>query len=255
MSQMINVIPMKEVMSPSDIEILKNSKFKGFTDAEISYCAKVSNQLQLSPFLNQLHFVRRKNKDGTASIAAQVGIDGFRLAANRTGFYAGADDIAFEIAGPTAKKPMKATATVYKIVGGVRCAFTASARWEEFYNPIGGLWDKLPFQMLGKCAEAQALRKAFPAELAGVYSNEEMDQADVLSKAKAVETKVAESEASTQDEADDSAIVLPKKERITACNCGSELRLSKAGTTYFCPNFKEVGEHVRPIPKAEFESQ
>lgn len=180
MSTALAVVPAKELMNEKDIEILKNSKFKGFTNDEIEYCSKVCNTLSLSPFLNQIHFVKRKNKDNTYSVAAQVGIDGFRLSAQRAGGYAGSDDAVFEYApaDKAQKRPTKATVTVYKIVDGVRCPFTASARWEEFYNSIGGMWDRLPHQMLGKCAEAQALRKAFPAELSGLYTPEEMAQAD-----------------------------------------------------------------------------
>jgi phage recombination protein Bet len=180
------VVGSKDLITEKDIEILKNSKFKGFTNEEIAFCAKVSNQLMLSPFLNQIHFVKRKNKDGTSSVTPQVAIDGFRLAALRAGGYAGSDDIVFEY-GANKARPVKATATVYKVVQGVRCPFTASARWEEFYNPIGGMWDH---QMLGKCAEAQALRKAFPAELSGLYTPEEMNQADAPSKAQDLQAKI-----------------------------------------------------------------
>lgn len=196
MSTLPQVIKSAELMGPADVDILKKSKFKGFTDDEIRYCSKVSQTLNLSPFLNQIHFVRRKNKDGTYSVAAQVGIDGFRLAAQRAGGYAGSDDAVFEYdardTGHT--RPIKATVTVWRMVDGQRCPFTASARWSEFYNPQGGMWDKLPHQMIGKTAEAQALRKAFPAELSGIHTPEEMDQASAPTKAQDIEAKIVEAE-------------------------------------------------------------
>jgi hypothetical protein len=75
--------------------------------------------------------------------------------------------------------PAKATVTVYKAVAGQRCPFTATARWDEYYpgGKKGSQWHKMPYLMLGKCAEALALRKAFPKLLSGMYVAEEMDQA------------------------------------------------------------------------------
>ena len=169
------------VLTDRDIEVLRKSKFKGFSDDEMSYAARVCRQLSLSPFLNQIHFIKR----GSA-VTTQVGIDGLRLAAQRAGGYAGSDDGVFEM-NEGSKIPVKATVTVYKMVEGVRCSFTASAMWSEYCPGAGQdhMWKKMPQTMLAKCAEAKALRKAFPAELAGIYSNEEMQQADpVPSKAK-----------------------------------------------------------------------
>ena len=99
--------------------------------------------------------------------------------ADRTGKYAGNDEPVFD--GRIGEYPAKATVTVWKIVGGVRCNFSASAYWQEYYpGDIKGFqWRKMPHVMLAKCAEAAALRKAFPADLSGVYTHDEMEQANL----------------------------------------------------------------------------
>ena len=135
---------------------------------------KICAETQLNPFRKQIHFIRR----GTSYII-QIGIDGYRSIADRTGLYAGSDDYIFD----DEKNPSKATVTVYKLVNGIRCPFTASARMSE-YKPkdekMAFMWNKMPNLMLGKCSESLALRKAFPNELSGTYTDEEMHQADVI---------------------------------------------------------------------------
>lgn len=178
----------QSLMTAADVAILKNSKFKGFEDHEMAYAIKMSGLLRLNPMLNQVHFVRRKNKDGSYSVTTQVGIDGFRLTAQRAGGYAGSDDAVFEY--NEKDEPTKATTTVYRIVEGQKCSFTASARWDEYYNPLGGQWDRMGHVMLAKCSEALALRKAFPAELSAVNTPEEMDQADRPPKGQQIQDKI-----------------------------------------------------------------
>jgi phage recombination protein Bet len=171
-----------------EIQVLKDTVCKGLTDAELKVFAYAVRRTGLDPFMRQLYAVKRKNKDGTFSMTIQTGIDGYRLTADRTGLYAGSDDPVLD----NEETPNKAVVTVYKMVQGVRCPFTASARWNEYYpgQAQGFMWDKMPCLMLGKVAEALALRKAFPAELSGIYTTEEMDQA----AAKEFETDFTETE-------------------------------------------------------------
>ncbi len=157
----------------SKVDLIKRMVAKDATDDELKLFLHQCQRTGLDPLAKQIYFQKRAGK-----MVIITGIDGYRLVADRTANYAGNDDPIFD----SEENPTKATVTVYKIVGGVRCPYTASARWQQYYpgDQAGQMWRKMPHLMLGKCAEALALRKAFPAELSGVYVREEMDQAGVV---------------------------------------------------------------------------
>jgi phage recombination protein Bet len=151
------------------LELVRRMAAPGSTDEEFELLLYRARVCGLDPLARHIHLMRRGGEGFVV-----VGVDGLRMIADRTGAYAGSDDIEF-VHGP-GEVPLRARATVYKSVSGLRCAFTATARWDEFYpgDDIGGIWRRLPHMMLGKCAEAQALRKAFPVELAGLVLCEEL---------------------------------------------------------------------------------
>ena len=160
------------------VELLRRERCRKLTADQFAVFLHAIDRFQLDPFAGQIHAILRPERKGSdvMKLAVQTGIDGFRLVADRTGRYAGNDDPTFD----NEAKPLRATVTVYKIVGNQRCPFTASARWAQYcpYGNAARMWDKMPHLMLGKCAESLALRKAFPAELSGLYTHEEMQQAD-----------------------------------------------------------------------------
>lgn len=169
------------------IDLIKRTVAKGASDDELRMFIQVCKGANLNPFLKQVHLIPRwDSKAGKEMRTIQVSIDGFRAIAESSGAYAGNDDAIFE--GETdieygEKKnkitvPLKATVTVYKMVEGQRYSFTATARWTEYYPgaKMGFQWHIRPYLMLGKCAEALALRKAFPKLLSGMYAQEEMER-------------------------------------------------------------------------------
>jgi len=173
------------IATQEQIALLKDvvAREQNLTDDELKMFVMVSSKTGLDPFTRQIYAVKREGK-----LTFQTSIDGFRSIADRTGAYAGNDDYLFngglneyQMIENGCKRPITATSTVYKVVGGQRCPYTATARWEEYAinGKSGFMWTKMPFLMLGKCAEALALRKAFPAQMSGLYTGDEMQQADV----------------------------------------------------------------------------
>jgi len=195
--QEITIAPTKAVskktpFSKEQINLIKRTVAKGATDDELALYLIVANKTGLDPFSKQIHFVKRKTKEGYVG-AIQTGIDGYRAVAERSGGYAGSDDPVYD---KEDEKPNRATVTVYKIIQGVRCPFTATARWAEYCPPapMNFMWNKMPFLMLGKVAESLALRKAFPNDLSGIYTEEEMERTGSVVDASEVTPKKPEAE-------------------------------------------------------------
>lgn len=154
--------------------LIKSLIAKDATDDELALFIYQAKRTGLDPLSRQIYFIKYKGK---ASI--QTSIDGFRAIAGRTGEHAGTDDAVFKEEN---NKPLSASVTVYRMVQGQRCAYSATARWSEYNQSFNSLWQKMPYTMLGKCAEALALRKAFPSDLSGLYTQDEMIQTESENK-------------------------------------------------------------------------
>lgn len=176
--------PMEQDWTQDKIALIKRMICVGATDDELQLFLYTCKRTGLDPLAKQIHMVKRWNAAAKREVATiQTGIDGYRLIADRTGKLAGITDPLYGDLNP-AGSPITATVSVYKLLGdGSRAEFTATARFTEYVQTKQDgspnfTWAKMPFLMLGKCAEALALRKAFPADLSGVYTAEEMGQAD-----------------------------------------------------------------------------
>jgi phage recombination protein Bet len=158
-------------VTPDQLELVKRTVAAGATDAELKLYLYDCQRQGVHPLDRLLHFTKRGGK-----YTPVTSIDLMRIRAAETGEYAGSDDAVLD----SDDQPSRASVTVWRIVQGQRCAFTATARWKEYCPPSGQdhMWRKMPATMLGKCAEALALRKGFPRQLAGLYAREELDQAN-----------------------------------------------------------------------------
>lgn len=180
--------------SKSRFETIQRMYFKGLTPDDIAVFGHVCKHVGLDPFLKQIYPVVRltKDKDGNKkpTMSIQTGIDGYRAIAERTGKYSPGKEPLFKY--DKDGRLFSATAYVMKMTNdGTWHEVAATAILSE-YRPAfqNDFWGTKPHIMISKCAEALALRKAFPAELSGVYTKEEMDQAGKEENLETVEAQV-----------------------------------------------------------------
>jgi phage recombination protein Bet len=161
--------------TPEQTQLISTTIAPGCSNDELRLFAYACQRTGLDPFSKQIYAIKRGGK-----MTIQAGIDGLRSIAERTGQL---DGSATEWCGPDGvwvdvwldSKPPAAAKTILHRKGASH-PFVGVARFAD-YNAGQGLWSKMPAAMIAKCSEALALRKAFPADLSGVYSTDEMDQA------------------------------------------------------------------------------
>lgn len=159
-------------VTPDHLALVQKTVASGATTDELKLYLYDCARQGVHPLDRLLHFTKRGGR-----YTPVTSIDLMRTRAADSGEYAGSDDGRFVGDKDGA---LECTVTVWRLVQGQRCQFSATARWSEYYpgDAGGTMWRKMPHTMLAKCAEALALRKGFPRQLAGLYASEELDQAD-----------------------------------------------------------------------------
>lgn len=186
-----------------EIALIKDQIAPNATDGELALFVRRCETSGLDPFAGQIHCIIR-GRGNNRKMSIQTGIDGYRLIAHRTGLDDGQEDPEWcdadgrwhdhwigDTRGASYQRgewPSAARVKVWK--KGVNRPYVGVATWWEYAQwvpeyrngqktgrkVLGPMWLKMGAHMLAKCAEAIALRKAFPAELSGLYTEEEMAQ-------------------------------------------------------------------------------
>lgn len=157
------------ILTPKHIDLIKTQIAKNATKQEFELFLMMAYRTRLDPLMKQLYFIKYGDK-----VSYVTSIDGYRIIAHRTNEFAGTDEPIYSY--DKNGKLTHCTVTVFKMVLGEKCGFTAKVKFDE-YSTGQNLWKKMPETMIAKVAEAHALRKAFPQDLSGIYTTDEMDQA------------------------------------------------------------------------------
>ena len=165
------------------IELIKQQIAPEATDDELKLFLYQAQRTGLDPLTRQIYCIHRNvkatefGKDAwKKKMSIQTSIDGFRVIAERSGEYAGQDE---PIYTEENNKLISCKITVYKFRGDVRYPASVGVAYLSEYAQTTPIWNKMPRVMLAKVAEALALRKAFPQDLSGLYTGDEIADAPV----------------------------------------------------------------------------
>lgn len=172
------------------VELIKQQIMPGANDDDLMLFTQVASHRGLDPFMKHIYAVSRRVKEGNNWVdkwTYQVSIDGLRLIAQRSGRYRGQTEPQW--CGPDGKwvdvwlaDEPPAAARIGVWIEGNPQPLMAVALYKTYVQKTREgvptkFWADMPELMLSKCAEALALRKAFPEDAGGLYISDEMQQA------------------------------------------------------------------------------
>jgi phage recombination protein Bet len=214
------------IYSAAQLNLIRQTVAKDCNTMEFDLFVTVARNAGLDPFRKQISaIVFNKDKPEKRQMAIITGIDGLRAIAARSGRYRPDEDEPVIEYDPAAKNPQTNPLGIVKAVVKIYIAdaqreggwkpVSGVAYWDEFApikdewawddaerkrKPTGrqtldGSWPKMGRVMICKCAEAQALRKAFPEDMSALYEGSELDRAviaDVTPSEQAEQFQTAE---------------------------------------------------------------
>lgn len=209
---MNNIVAMQpqraEELTGKQLDLIRHTVASDTNEQEFNLFMEASRRIGLDPFRKQIYaVVYSKDNAQKRKMSIITGIDGFRAVAARNGNYRPDEEEADIVYDKEEKSDtnklgiVKATVTAWKADdAGNWHPVKAVAYWDEYaplkenwsYDEAQGkkvpdgtfrldatsMWRKMPRVMITKCAEGLAIRKGWPEDLSGVYSPEEMAQAE-----------------------------------------------------------------------------
>jgi len=169
------------------VQLIKDQVMPGATDSELAYFIYYCEKRGLNPLNGEIYAVQRWDKRiRKLKFTPQVGIAGLRIIAMRTGDYLGPlptmwcnskgewfDCWIFDFPPTACKVGVRRKGWEEPVLGIAR--YDAYVQ-KDTTDKVLPFWAKYESHMLEKVAESLALRRAFPQELSGVYSTEEMGE-------------------------------------------------------------------------------